>query len=56
MPESVKMFSNLLFDVLVKKMQEKKVCLVIGAGAGIGVNVAKKIFNVWLSCSDFKED
>ena len=23
-------------------MQEKKVCLVIGAGAGIGVNVAKK--------------
>ena len=24
------------------KMQEKKVCLVIGAGAGIGVNVAKK--------------
>ena len=41
-PESVKIFSNLLFDVLVKKMQEKKVCLVIGAGAGIGVNVAKK--------------
>ena len=24
------------------KMQEKKICLVIGAGAGIGVNVAKK--------------
>ena len=23
-------------------MQEKKICLVIGAGAGIGVNVAKK--------------
>ena len=28
--------------VWVIKMQEKKVCLVIGAGAGIGVNVAKK--------------
>ena len=26
----------------VIKMQEKKVCLVIGAGAGIGVNVARK--------------
>ena len=28
--------------VWVIKMQEKKVCLVIGAGAGIGANVAKK--------------
>ena len=43
MPERLlKCLSITLFDVLVKKMQEKKVCLVIGAGAGIGVNVAKK--------------
>ena len=40
--ETVKIKNFTLFDVLVKKMQEKKVCLVIGAGAGIGVNVAKK--------------
>mgnify|MGYP001179107856 CR=1 FL=1 len=32
--------SHLMFWVI--KMQEKKICLVIGAGAGIGVNVAKK--------------
>ena len=38
----LKCYKLTLFDVLVKKMQEKKVCLVIGAGAGIGVNVAKK--------------
>ena len=31
-----------MFWVIKMKMQEKKVCLVIGAGAGIGVNVAKK--------------
>ena len=31
-----------MFWVIKMKMQEKKICLVIGAGAGIGVNVAKK--------------
>ena len=34
-------------------MQEKKVCLVIGAGAGIGVNVAKKFAAE--SCNSIEE-